>query len=423
MPEMRMIAKGIVWFEDSESIRRLMRSQCSAMRSAYQAMHKHGLRGNDVKVHVKQNYMNNLNQRYISDAVSRAKGIRYDRVIFGGRKAWNDLRSGKLSKDNWISIRNDQLYSRGDLSKSGNPNLRIVGEELWINDPSDRGSWTKGQLFIPEKFGMKLDCYDVRLTSRTDGRFDVTVTWEQEVNMIQVVSGSIGVDVNPNGIAVAEIDGEGNLMGHTFLTNNRIRFASSDKRDMDVRLLAIEVVDRALIAKKKIVIEELSFKQQRKGRKFNRMASNFPHRKMLDAIRRRAARCGVPVIGVNPAFTSQLGLLKYAEVYSLNRHSAAAFVIARRGIGITETQTFEDPRPTGKREKLNLEGRGFSCELSPKAWGWLRDKFLRPQHPSSQDRHPCRDDHGRRVKPGWDSPGRVANNWSATQAAFAASGS
>jgi len=424
MSEMRMVARGVVWFEDSEPIHRLMRSQCSAMRSAYQAMHKHGLKGNDVKVHVKQDYMDDLNQRYISDAVSRAKGIRHDGVIFGGRKAWDDLRSGRLSKDDWVALRNDQLYSRGDLSKSGNPNLRIVGEELWVNDPSGRGSWIRGRLFIPEKFGVGLDCYDVRLTTRSDGRFDVVVTWEQEIEMIQTVPGSIGIDVNPNGIAISEVDGEGNLMSHTFLTNDRIRFASRDKRDMEVRLLAIEVVDLALDARKPIVIEELSFRRRNGGKRFNRMASNFLHRKMLDAIRRRAARCGVPVVEVNPAFTSQLGLLKYAEVYSLNRHSAAAFVIARRGTGITETQTFEDPKPTGKREKLNLEGRGFSCELSPKAWGWLRDRFLRPQHPSSQDRHPCRDDHGRRVKPGWESPGRVVNNnWSFTQAAFAASGS
>lgn len=423
MPEMRMVARGVVWFEDAAPIRRLMRSQCSAMRSAYQAMHRHHLRGNDVKVYVKRNYMDDLNQRYISDAVTRASSIRHENVIFGGRKAWDDLMAGTLSKDGWKALRDDQLYSRGDATKSGNPNLRIVGDELWVNDPSGRGSWIRGRLFIPEKFGVELDCYDVRLTTRPDGRFDVVVTWEQEVEMIQTISGSIGVDVNPNGLAVAEVDGEGNLIGHTFLTNDKIRFASKDKRDTEVKLLAIEVVDRALAARKQIVVEELSFKRRRKGKHFNRMASNFLHRKMLDAIRRRAARCGVPVVEVNPAFTSQLGLLKYAEVYSLNRHSAAAFVIARRGLGITEAQTFEDPEPTGKREKLNLEGRGYSCELSPKAWGWLRDKFLRPKHPSLQDRHPRRSESGRRVKPGWDSPGRVAHNCSATTAAFAAADS
>ena len=434
MSETRMVAKGVVWFEDSKPIHRLMRSQCSATRSAYQAAHKHHLRGNDVKVYVKRNYMDELNQRYVSDAVSRASSIRHENVIFGGRKSWDDLRSGILSKDDWKALRDDQLYSRGDATKSGNPNLRIVGEELWVNDPSGRGSWIRGRLFIPEKFAVDPHCYDVRLTTRLDGRFDVVVTWEQEVEMIEVVAGSIGVDVNPNGIALAEVDGDGNLMSHTFLTNDRIRFASRDKRDMDVRLLAIEVVDAALAARKSIVVEELSFKRRRKGKHFNRMASNFLHRKMLDAIRRRAARSGVPIIEVNPAFTSQLGLLKYAEVYSLNRHSAAAFVIARRGLGITEAQTFEDPKPTGKREKLNLEGRGFSCELSPKAWGWLKDKFLRPKTsvltgpaPMSTGRpegqSPSDRSVGKRVKPGWDSPGRVANNCSATKAAFAASDS
>ena len=38
----------------------------------------------------------------------------------------------------------------------------------------------------------------------------------------------------------------------------------------------------------------------------------------------------------NPAFTSIAGILKYQDQYSLNRHTAAALVIARRGYGIME---------------------------------------------------------------------------------------
>ena len=436
MSELRMVTRGVVWFEDPEPIHRLMRSQCSAMRSAYQAIHRHGLRGNDVKVHIKQNYMAGLNQRYISDAVSRAKGIRHDGVIFGGRKAWDDLRSGLLSKDDWVALRNDQLYSRGDLSKNGNANIRIVGDELWVNDPSGRGSWIRGRLFIPEKFGVELDCYDVRLTSGSDGRFDVVVTWEADIPIIETIPGAIGIDINPSGCAVVEVDGEGNLISHTFLSQQRMQFASKEKRRSDVELMAVEIVGRAERARKPVVIEDLKFRDKKGSKKFNRMRHNFLFSKITEAMERRAIRRGIPILQINPAFTSDLGVLKYQQMYSMNDHCSAALVISRRGLGITERQTFDtfrESKPKGKGFRLNLEGRGRSLELSPRAWGWLEKRFLRPCNPSSQDRDPSllgdvrpevsRRSAGKRSKPGWDSPGRVANNWSATQAAFAASGS
>jgi IS605 OrfB family transposase len=417
MPEVRRAAHGVVWFEDPEPIHRLMMLQSSAMRSAYRAIHDHGLRGNSIRKRVKENYMDDLNQRYVNDSCDRAKSIRHDGVIFGGRANWDALNSGDMSKDEWLAIRNSQLYSRGDASQSGNPNIRIVDGELHVNDPSTRGAWIVGDLHLPEKFGIDTTCYDARLTRRDDGRFDVTFTWTEDVPSIDVVPGAIGVDTNPDGFAVAEVDGEGNLMGHTFLSCDRIRFASTDKRTNDVRLLALEVVEAATAARKPIVLEQLNFKSRKKAwKKFNRMASNFLHRRMIEAVRRAAEARGIPVVEVNPAFTSVLGILKYADVYSLNRHTAAAMVIARRGIGIDERMTFEISESEGSTEKLNLEGRGFSEELTPRAWSWMREGFLK-QDPSSRDRHPCRTKCGRRDEPGLDPPGAIVeHNWSSTSA-------
>jgi len=50
--------------------------------------------------------------------------------------------------------------------------------------------------------------------------------------------------------------------------------------------------------------------------------------------------------------------LKYQEQYSLNRHTAAALVIGRRGMGIMETLRVRlEPL---KKGMLNLAGRGVS---------------------------------------------------------------
>jgi hypothetical protein len=87
----------------------------------------------------------------------------------------------------------------------------------------------------------------------------------------------------------------------------------------------------------------------------------------------------VELVEVNPAFTSILGELKYEKMYSLNRHDAAALVIARRGMGIRERQDFAVTPTVKSKSGLNLEGRGHGIRLSPKAWSWLQDGFLKPK--------------------------------------------
>jgi len=54
----------------------------------------------------------------------------------------------------------------------------------------------------------------------------------------------------------------------------------------------------------------------------------------LTGVGRSAARKGVPLAWVKPPFTSVIGILKYQQQYGLSNHEAAAYVIARRGLGI-----------------------------------------------------------------------------------------
>lgn len=373
----RQVAHGEVWFPEQVKVRvlDLMRAQSSAARSAYQAIHKHGLKGNAVKKHVKRNFMASLNQRYISDAVSRVAAIKDEGVLFGGKQAWKDMREGKLSKEEWQERRNGQLYSRGDRTKSGNPNIRVVGSRLLVNDPTGRGKWLEGRLFIPDKWKPCLDCYDVRLLYR-DGKFEVKVSWtEPDTPKLPVVAGAIGVDCNPDGVAVVEVTGDGNLKQHRYEREQRIQFAGRGKRDYDIKQLAVRVVDAAKEARKPLVVEKLNFSpaSRKKGnRKFRRTKSQFIYRQMLDAIKSRAVREGVPLVEVPPQFTSILGNLKYAKPHSLNRHTAAALVIGRRGMGLLERQDFTVTQDESDSEKLNLEGRGFKHTLTQKAYSFLQ---------------------------------------------------
>jgi IS605 OrfB family transposase len=395
---MRIVAHGEVWFqpEAAQRVAELMRLQCSATRSAYQAVHRHGLSGNDVTVYVKRNYMAGLNARHVADACTVASGIRQDHALFGGRRAWGRLQTGAMTKEEWLDGRNSRLYSRGDRSKSrfGNPNIRIAGDRLLVNDPEKCGRWIEGRLFVPERWreGLsKTPLYDVRIVRR-NGRFFVMASWESAPSPITTdrSRGVLGVDANPGVVAVADVSADGNLLGHRSIGVQRLPFASAAKRDNDIRLLAKCIVGEAARLGKPLAVERLKFppgSRQAGWRKFRRAKSNFVHRKLLNAVESRAARCGVEVIRVNPAFTSDLGELKYMSMYSMNRHAAAALVIGRRGARFLERRSFTVTVTPDAPEsnRVNLEGGSRSLYLTPKAYSWMRGRFLRPERPKPAD--------------------------------------
>ena len=71
-------------------------------------------------------------------------------------------------------------------------------------------------------------------------------------------------------------------------------------------------------------------------RRLRRTLHRFAYRAILERIVRVASREGVEVWGVNPAYTSVIGALKYAPMRGLSKDVAAAWVIARRAMGLGE---------------------------------------------------------------------------------------
>lgn len=382
---MRQVAHGVVYF-DTDTLNRvqyLMKIQCSATRAAYQFMRRTGHVTNAVKKHVKTDYMADLNQRYVADACGIAAQMRdKPSVIFGGKKAWRDFQRGRILKEQWQECRNSILYSRGDQTKNGNPNIRIVGDKIFVNDPTRRGLWLEGKVFIPEKFAFDTTCYDVRLKYLKE---NISVRITSKLIPVPIITqpaeeGAIGVDCNPDGVALAEVDAAGNILRHYYETEQRIQFARHNKRSNDVRLLAKRVVGFALDTNKPLVLEKLRFwGGKQRNKKFNRMKHNFLHKQILEAIISRAAKLGVEVIEVPAAYTSILGKLKYQDMYSLSNHAAAALVIARRGMVILEKQTFTDTLRGRGGSRVNLEGRSRKHTLKPKSWSWMQ-QHLRPKN-------------------------------------------
>jgi len=373
------VITGTIHQGDFDALKQIMRSQSSCRRYAYQRIHIDALtKANDVVKACKPLYMAKLNQRYIQDAVLRAKSVEKEHALFGGKRLWNKMLSHLVTKDQWHQARDGELYSRGDVTKQGNPNIRVIntpeGYRLRVGLPGHR-EFLFFKLYIPEKFQHEFElyrqCYDVRIKAK-DGKFYVYIglTIPDEKPVFRFSNGTIGIDTNPDGLTVVETGRDGNLLGHHYLHADRLQFASRDKRKNDTEELAKQVVDLAVLKGKGVVLEDLKFNDGKHGpKKFNRMRHNFIYSQLLQAIERRAMKNRVEVKKINPAFTSITGMLKYQKQYSLNRHTAAALVIARKGLGICEQ--IKVKLEPGENKKLNLEGRGFKIALTAKAYSYF----------------------------------------------------
>ncbi|MBU3200711.1 hypothetical protein KPL48_15565, partial [Clostridium estertheticum] len=70
--------------------------------------------------------------------------------------------------------------------------------------------------------------------------------------------------------------------------------------------------------------------------KRNMKISMFAHKKIIEAISSRAFKENLAVFYVNPAYTSQMGKIKYMKAKGISIHVSAAYCIARRSLGYKE---------------------------------------------------------------------------------------
>ncbi|GIO23290.1 IS200/IS605 family accessory protein TnpB-related protein [Oceanobacillus sp. J11TS1] len=153
-------------------------------------------------------------------------------------------------------------------------------------------------------------------------------------------SGIIGVDLNVDHFAVSNMNEKGQLVASCTIPFD-LEKKTTGQAVKIIEAAAIQVVDIAHAEKKPIAMEKLAISPSKVinpygNKKANRKISMFAYRKMVQAIKARAEKIGVAVFEVNPAFTSQIGKMKYMKRFGISIHEAASFVIARRAMGFKE---------------------------------------------------------------------------------------
>jgi IS605 OrfB family transposase len=369
--KMRKIIHGQIYSTNFEKLEQLSKDYSSCVRFCFVRFQKDKMKFNDVRNLAKQQYKK-LNTRQISDATTEAQGLatrhKDNKVVFGGKKLWEQLKSKLITKKEWENSRNNRIYARGDKTKSGNPNLRIVGNKLRVTTGNRK--FENYNLFVPNKFQEQLkhllesgESYNVRLKQQDETHWQVIVDYEVETPIVRIgfIGGAIGVDTNIDRIAIAEISKDGNYLGSTTLIESRLKDGSTNKRNYDIGCLVKQIINIAKEKKKGIVFEDLNFKKDFTGfRKLNRIKSNFVWRKFIELLERKCIQHGINYKKVNPAYTSLIGKTKYKDMFGITTHESAAYVIARRGLGFNE--------------KLSV----YSCEakrVKKKVMGTLAGKY------------------------------------------------
>lgn len=172
--------------------------------------------------------------------------------------------------------------------------------------------------------------YQIELI-RKNGHYFCRITLE-EAEPAKILTSHqkiIGIDTNPDGLALTLITRDGNFkqswwIGNGELTNSRTK----RRRNLigETVKAAIEIAEAEGAA---IVIEDLKPKLSRK-------IHQFVYSRLLQGLEREAIRQGIEVIKVNPAYTSIIGRCKYQKQFGLSLHQSAALVIGRRGYGYRE---------------------------------------------------------------------------------------
>jgi len=360
--------------EDKEKLIKLMRKQSSAIRVAYnmlKELEKEKAKNPHSQIyHRLRQLFPDLPTKYIDSAISKAKQYPTDKpVVFGGRRLFEKLCKNHLTgkareglKKQWRELRQGTLVSIGSKADKGNRltrfedlngqlHLRItVGNKEFIyakvlREPSNsKDKWITFMAMLLESWQThSYFPYTVELKLR-DGEVYGSVSFEIPTLEVKYTreKGVLAIDTNasPIHLAIAEVSKTGELLSYQTISLHHLIGLSQNSKDHQEWILAHQIVDLAIQKNKAIAVENL--KKLKKGKRGDGKATlrkrlhQWNAKKFLQKLKRVAMLKGVEVIEVHPAYTSVIGMLKYAPQLSIDKDIAGAYVIGRGALGFKE---------------------------------------------------------------------------------------
>ena len=177
---------------------------------------------------------------------------------------------------------------------------------------------------------------------KKDGKWNIAVQFtasEVKRQSKDRAYGCIGIDMNPGSIGWSYVDTEGNLKAH-----GKIPLEiglPSGKQQAQIVDACLSLANLAICFSCPVVCEELDFAHKKEclgeqSKKYARMMSSWAYSEFFKQLNAILSNRGIELITVNPAYSSIIGLVKYMKMYGLASDEAAALVIARRGMRLSE---------------------------------------------------------------------------------------
>jgi len=360
--------------EDKEKLTKLMRRQSSAIRVAYNVLkelEKEKTKNPNAQIyHRLRQLFPDLPTKYIDSAIYKAKQYPTDKpVVFGSKRLFEKLCKNHLTgkvrerlKKQWKEQRQGTLISIGSKADRGNRltrfedlngelHLRITtGNREFIyakvlREPSNsKDKWLTFMAMLLESWQTKnYFAYTVELKLR-NGEVYGSVSFEIPTPEVKYTkeNGVIAVDTNasPIHLAIAEVSKTGELLSYQTISLHHLLGLSQNSKDHQEWILAHQLLDLAIQKGKAIAIENL--KKLKKGvrgdgkAELRKRLHHWNAKKFLQKLKRVAMLKGVEVVEINPAYTSVIGMLKYAPQLNIDKDIAGAYVIGRRALGFKE---------------------------------------------------------------------------------------
>ncbi|MBC2396255.1 IS605 OrfB family transposase [Clostridium tetanomorphum] len=321
-------------------------------------------------------------------------------VIFGTKKMFIKRCKALISKEEWINCRNNRIYSRGDKTKNGNPNLRVIIKDgmsfLEISTlkktKTNRAIKIQVPIYLPQKLSKKTgkvnginyrelfinhlvtgEAYQVEILKR-NSKYYCYITFELPKTPVTCTghNGIIGIDTNPDGFALTMIDNKGNYKWHTYLKQYELLYARTNRRENLCGELVKQVASIAKTYGCRIAIEDLKFKNHKDVHsKFARIKHQFIYSKLLTMLESACIREGIEIVKVKPQITSKIGLYKYCHQYGMVVHNGASMVIARR------SYKFKERVPKILKDKLVKDLDKFNKKNEWSKWNEINKDIKR----------------------------------------------
>ena len=315
--------------EDNVCLDNLFYRFGNARRRAYSLKQK-----NIPKKHIERDLQTEtgLNSRYIKDAYYTIKDLP-PHVTFGGLRNQRLREKGKITKEELHYKRNSILYSRGDHTKKGNLNIRLIIEngekKLRIKDPINN-EYVFVDVFIPDKYWNK---YSNRLTGeypysimmkRKNGKyyvyFQIRKPIEEKINMKRVMS----LDINAGHLDYSVMDKtKEKLVEVGKIHIPETQYCGSGKRDNICWKVGNKISNISNHFNAEVVVGKLNTGKYKGGA--NRVIHNIPQYKIRKNIKQKVNERGIKVSERSEAYTSKIGK-QLSKRIGLDVHKCSAIL-------------------------------------------------------------------------------------------------